>query len=165
MSWTQILVLPITILLVGWLAKRARRPVPVVDGFRLVRYSPVYRWLSVALCVAMLTCGSLLIPAILEGRRASTGTLAFAVMIILVVVLLSVYGVLFTWRNWVKYNGETLISSTTWMRPQTLSLADLRFTGEVGPRGHKYTTAAGDIAYVNSYQQGASDLIDLLSRQ
>jgi hypothetical protein len=165
MSWTQLLVLPITVLLVGWLAKRARRPVPVVDGFRIVRYSPAFRWLSVVLFLAMLTCGSVLIPSIWEGHRASTGTLVFAGLIILVVVLLSIYLMLFTWRNWVKYDGETLISSTTWKRPQTFSLADFRFTGEVGPRGHQYTTAAGDMAYVNSYQQGASDLIDLLSRQ
>ena len=51
-----------------------------------------------------------------------------------------------------------------WKRPQTFSLAELRFTGAIGPRGHQYTTAAGDTAYVNSYQQGASELIAILSR-
>jgi hypothetical protein len=165
MTWPQLLTLPLTILLVGWLAKRARRPGAVVDGWRNVRYSPALRWISTALCVAMLTCGTVLILSILEGRRAPTGTLVFAVLVILVPVLLSIYGMLFTWRNWVKYNGETLISSTTWKRPQTFSLADLRFTGAIGPRGHQYTTAAGDTAYVNSYQQGASELIEILSRQ
>ena len=115
--------------------------------------------------MAILTCGTVLIPSILERRRAPTGTLVFAVLVILVVVFLSIYGMLFTWRNWVKYNGETLISSTTWKRPQTIQLADLRFTGVIGPRGRQYTTAAGDTAYVNSYQRGASDLIEILSRQ
>ena len=85
-------------------------------------------------------------------------------LFILIVVLLSIYGMLFTWRTWVKYNGETLISSTTSKRPQTFSLAELQFTGEVGTRGHQYKTATGAFAYVNSYQQGASELIDLLAR-
>jgi hypothetical protein len=114
MTWPQLLTLPLTVLLVGWLARRARRPGPVMDGWHTVRYSLVYRWLSVAGCGAMLTCGVVLIPSILEGRPASTGTLVFAVLGILVVVLLSAYVMLFTWRNWVKYNGETLINSTTW---------------------------------------------------
>jgi len=109
----------------------------------------------------MLICGTLLLQS-LEGRRAPAGMLVVA---ILVLVLLSIYGMLFTWRNWVKYNDETLISSTTWKRPQTFRLADLRSNGAVGPRGHRYTTAAGDTAYVNSYQQGASQLIDILSRR
>lgn len=165
MTWTQLLTLPLTILLVGWLAKRARRSGPVVDGWHIVRYGSAFRWLSAALCVAILTCGTVLIPSILESRRATTGTLGFALLVILLAVLLSIYGILFTWRNWVKYNGETLISGTTWKRPQTFSLADLRFTGAIGPRGHQYTTAAGDTAYVNSFQQGASELIEILSRQ
>jgi hypothetical protein len=164
MFWTQLLTVLLTFLLVGWLAKRARRPGPVVDGWHSVRYAPALRLMSAALCIAMLTCGTVLIQSIFEDRRAPIGTLVFAVLIILVVVLLSIYGMLFTWRNWVKYNGETLISSTTWKRPQTFSLAELRFTGAIGPRGHQYTTAAGDTAYVNSYQQGASELIEILSR-
>lgn len=163
--WTQLLTPLLTILVVGWLAKRARRPSPVVDCWHIVRYAPAFRWLSTALCAAMLACGTVLIPSILEGRRAPTGTLVFAVLLILVVVLLSIYGMLFSWRNWVKYNGETLISSTTWKQPQTFRLAELRFTGAIGPRGHQYTTAAGDTAYVNSYQKGASELIEILSRQ
>jgi hypothetical protein len=130
-----------------------------------VRYSPAFLWISTTLCVAMLTCGTVLIPGIWEGGRAPTGTVVFALLVILIPVLLSIYGMLFTWRNWVKYNGDTLISSTTWKRPQTFSLADLRFTGAIGPRGHQYTTAAGETAYVNSYQQGASELIEILSRQ
>jgi uncharacterized Tic20 family protein len=161
MTWMQLLTLPLTFLLVVWLAKRARRPAPVVDGWHIVRYSAEIRWLFVALCVAMLICGTLLLQS-LEGRRAPAGMLVVA---ILVLVLLSIYGMLFTWRNWVKYNDETLISSTTWKRPQTFRLADLRFNGAVGKRGHRYTTAAGDTAYVNSYQQGASQLIDILSRR
>jgi hypothetical protein len=165
MTWSQLFTLPSTILLVGWLAKRASRPGPVIDGWCIVQYSPAFRWLSTTLCVAMLTCGTVLIPSILEGRRAPTGTLVIAVLVIVVPVLLSIHWMLFTWRNWTKYNDDTLISSTTWKRPQTFSLADLRFTGAIGPRGHQYTTAAGDTAYVNSYQQGASELIEILSRQ
>jgi hypothetical protein len=165
MTWPQLLTLPLTVLLVGWLARRARRPGLVMDGWHTVRYSLVYRWLSVAGCGAMLTCGVVLIRSILEGRPASTGTLVFAVLGILVVVLLSAYVMLFTWRNWVKYNGATLINSTTWKRPQTFCLAELRFTGVVGPRGHQFTTASGDTAYVNSYQQGGSQLIEMISRQ
>ena len=165
MTWMQLLVFPVTFLLVAWLAKRARRPAPVVGGWHIVQYSDAIRWLWVAVCVAMLICGTFLIASILEGRRASTGTLVVAVLLISILVLLPVYGVLFVWRNWVKYNGDTLISSTTWRRPQAFSLADLRFTGAVGPRGHEYTTAAGDTAYINSYQQGASELIEILSRR
>jgi hypothetical protein len=165
MTWTQLLTLPLTVLLVGWLAKRARRPSSVVDGWHIVDYVPAFRWLTVVLCLMMLTCGSVLLPTILANRSAPTSTLVFAVLLILVVVLLSIYGMLFAWRNWVKYNDETLISSTTWKRPQTIQLADLRFTGVIGPRGHQYTTAAGDTAYVNSYQRGASELIEMLSCQ
>jgi hypothetical protein len=165
MTWTQLLTLPLTVLLVGWLAKRARRPSSVVDGWHIVDYVPAFRWLTVVLCLMMLTCGSVLVPTILANRSAPTSTLVFAVLLILVVVLLSIYGMLFAWRNWVKYNDETLISSTSWKRPQTIQLADLRFTGVISARGHQYTTAAGDTAYVNSYQRGASELIEMLSRQ
>ena len=165
MTWTQLLTLPLTVLLVGWLAKRARRPSSVVDGWHIVEYAPALRWLTVVLCLMMLTCGTVLVPTILANPSVPTNTLMFAVLLILVVVLLSIYGMLFAWRNWVKYNDDTLISSTTWKRPQTIQLADLRFTGAIGPGGRQYTTAAGDTAYVNSYQRGASDLIEILSRQ
>jgi hypothetical protein len=165
MTWMQLLILPLTVVLVGWLARIARRPAPVVDGWHIVRYSAAIRWLLVAICAEILICGTFLVVNILEGGRARTSAPVFAVLIILAVVLLSIYGMLFAWRNWVKYNGETLISSTTWKRKQTLNLADLRFTGAVGPRGHEYRTATGDTAYVNSYQQGASELIAILSRQ
>jgi amino acid transporter len=137
----------------------------VVDGWHIVEYSRAIRWLWVVICVAMASCGTFLIVNLLEGGRTARGSRAIAVLIILTVVLLTIYGMLFTWRNWVKYNGETLISGTTWKRPRTFRRADLKFTGAVGPRGHEYRTAAGDAAYVNSYQQGASELIDMLSRQ
>src|ERR1700722_4536940 len=123
MTWTQLLTPFLTILLLGWLAKRARRPGPIVDGWQVVRYGPPLRWVSAALCVGMLICGTVLVPSSLEDRRAPAETLVFGVLVILVPVLLSIYGMLFTWRNWVKYNGETMISSTTWKRPQTFSLA------------------------------------------
>jgi hypothetical protein len=165
MTWPQLITLPLTILLVGWLARRARRPAPVVDGWHFVRYPLALRAISTAGCVAMLTCGSLLIPSILEGPRSQTSSPVFGVLVILLIVLFSIYGMLFTWRNWVKYNEETLISGTTWKRPQTFRLAELRFTGAVGPRGHQYKTHAGDTAYVNTYQQGASQLIEILSRR
>jgi hypothetical protein len=32
-----------------------------------------------------------------------------------------------------------------------------------GPRGHEYTTSTGDTIYINSYQDGADNLIKLLS--
>src|SRR5450631_1639087 len=108
MTWTQLLTPPLTILLVGWLAKRARRPGPVANGWHIVRYAPVFRWLSAALCVAMLTCGIVLIPSILEGRRAPTRTLVFAMPVILVPGLLSIYGILrFAMRDSIKRSFTT----------------------------------------------------------
>jgi hypothetical protein len=44
-------------------------------------------------------------------------------------------------------------------------LSDLTVAGPVSWRGHEFSTEAGDKIYVNTYQTGASDLIDLLQRR
>jgi hypothetical protein len=44
-------------------------------------------------------------------------------------------------------------------------VSDFTRTGPISWRGHELSTDAGEKIYVNTYQAGAADLIDLLQRQ
>ena len=49
--------------------------------------------------------------------------------------------------------------------PRQFGLSDLTVAGPVSWREHESSTEAGDKIYVNTYQTGASDSIDLLQRR
>jgi hypothetical protein len=160
MSWirpfaVQAITVLLTLLLVRWIAKRASRADPLLDGWNIVQWGPQMRWLSIILCVMMLGAGFVLIPAVARAPAA--------LALIVSVIALPVYGAIYYWRNWLEYKDDVLIVNTTWKGRQTLRLSDLSFTGAVGPRGHEYTTSTGDTIYINSYQHGANNLIKLLS--
>ena len=151
----QAVALLLTLILVRWVAIRANRPSPLVDGWYIVKWGLGMRWLSIALCMMMLGAGVVLIPAVARDPIVLT--------LVVAVVILPVYGALFFWRNWVKYKGDTLIVSTTWGGQKTFQFSELQFAGSIGPRGHAYTTSTGKMIYVNSYQHGAKSLIQRLS--
>jgi hypothetical protein len=160
MTWirpfaVQAITVLLTLLLVRWIAKRASRADPLLDGWNIVQWGPQMRWLSIILCVMMLGAGFVLIPAVARAPAA--------LALIVSVIALPVYGAIYCWRNWLEYKDDVLIVNTTWKGRQTLRLSDLSFTGAVGPRGHEYTTSTGDTIYINSYQHGANNLIKLLS--
>jgi membrane-associated HD superfamily phosphohydrolase len=160
MSWlhtfaAQTITVIVTALLIAWFAKRARRPAPLVDGWHIVKWPLPLRLLSVALSAMMLWAAIVLMQGMQWAPTAST--------LVVVFVLACLYLMLFFWRSWVKYNGDTLISSTTWGRPRQFRLSDLQFTGEVGARGHEYATPAQGNIYINSYQTGGRALIESLA--
>jgi hypothetical protein len=64
-----------------------------------------------------------------------------------------------------EYNETILIAYNMFGKPRQFALSDLTVAGPVSWRGHEFSTEAGDKIYVNTYQTGASDLIDLLQRQ
>jgi hypothetical protein len=152
----QAVALLLTLVLVRWIAIRANRPTPLVNGWYIVKWGPVLRWLSIAGCVMMLDAGVVLIPAVASDPIILT--------LVVFVVILPAYGALFFWRNWLKYKGDTLIVSNTWGGQKTFRLSDLQFTGSIGARGHAYIAATGTTVYVNSHQHGAKSLIQRLSR-
>lgn len=164
MNW-NLLTLPLTFVLILWVKKRAGRPTADIDGWRIVRWSAAMRCLPLVISVAVLAGGVISITGALEVPRESAGTLVAIVLLFIVLLFSSLYGVAWFWRNWVKYNGETLVNNTPWDPPQTFKTADLRFTGNVTYRGREFTTLEGDTVYINSFCQGGQELIDLLSRQ
>jgi hypothetical protein len=64
-----------------------------------------------------------------------------------------------------EYNDKTLIAYPMTGKPRQFALSDFTMGGPISWRGHKFSTQAGDKIYVNTYQTGAPDLIDLLQRQ
>jgi uncharacterized membrane protein len=69
MTWirpfaVQAITVPLTLLLVRWIAKRASRADPLLDGWNIVQWGPQMRWLSIILCVMMLGAGFVLIPVV-----------------------------------------------------------------------------------------------------
>jgi hypothetical protein len=153
----QTITLALTALLVAWLGKRALRPAPPVDGWHIAKWSLPVRLVSVALSAMMMWAAVALMQGVHWDPIAST--------LLVVFVLPCLYLMLFLWRNWLKYSGDTLISSTTWRRPQQFRLSDLQFTGRIGARGHEYTTPTEGNVYINSYQMGGRALIESIAEK
>ena len=145
----------VTVILVRWLANRAARTAPIVEGWNIVQWGPQMRWLSIVLCLLMWGAGSVLVPVV--ARKPA------ALALIVLVIVLPVYAALYFWRNCLEYKDDVLIVNTIWRRRRTLRLSELIFTGAVGPRGHEYATSMGDSIYINSYQHGANALFKLLA--
>jgi hypothetical protein len=85
---------------------------------------------------------------------------------ILVILLLSLacLGAL-TWRARNEYNESTLIAYPMIGKSRQFALSDFTLAGPISWRGHEFSTETGDKIYVNTYQTGAPDLIELLQRQ
>jgi hypothetical protein len=85
----QAMTLLLTLFLVGWIAKRASRAAPLVDGWHIVQWGPQMRWLSITLCVMMLGAGLVLIQVVARDPAA--------LALIVSVVALPVYGAIYCW--------------------------------------------------------------------
>jgi hypothetical protein len=70
-----------------------------------------------------------------------------------------------TWRTRTEYIESILIAYPMIGKPQQFALSDFTRAGPISWRGHEFSTDAGDKIYVNSYQTGASALIELLQRR
>ena len=144
-----------------WLRRNRGRPAQVKNGFNVVRWGLGLRFLSAVVLIAMLTaCTYFVWLQFATDERGiaallflTTPSLAFAVWTAL----------FFRARN--EYNETALIAYNMFGKSRQFVLSDLTVAGPVRWRGHEFSTEAGDRIYVNTYQTGASDLIDLLRRQ
>jgi hypothetical protein len=158
----QFFVLTVAAILCALWARRNRgRPAQVKNGFKLVRWGLGLRLLSAVVLIVMLTaCTYFVWLQFATDERGiavllflTTPSLAFAVWTVL----------FFRARN--EYNETALIAYNMFGKSRQFVLSDLTVAGPVSWRGHEFSTEAGEKIYVNTYQTGASDLIDLLRRQ
>ena len=134
---------------------RSRRPGRLVGGWQIVEWGLPMRGVAVALSATMSAAAIVLLGAIHKDSLLA--------IVLIALVAGSISYVLYFWRNWLKYKDGTIIVCSTWGRPQTIRLSDLKFTGRIGPRGYEYSTADGNTIYINPYQRGAKALIELIA--
>jgi hypothetical protein len=145
-----------------WEARRNRnRPAQIKNGFHVVRCSLGLRLLGAAFLIAMLTACTYLLWLHLATDEKRLDVLWFLVAPLLAFAVWA--ALTFRVRN--EYNETTLIAYDMFGEPRQFALSDLTMAGPVSWRGHEYSTEAGDKIYVNTYQTGAPDLIDLLQRR
>jgi hypothetical protein len=144
-----------------WKRRSSTRHPPTRTGFYVIRWPLPIRLINGALFIVMLgICGFLL-----WARLATDESVPFLLLgLALLLLALSSYGAL-SWRTRNEYNETTIIAYPVIGRPRHFSLSAFTRAGPVGWRGHEFSTAAGDKIYVNSYQTGASTLIEMLQRQ
>ena len=135
---------------------RSREHGRVIDGWQIVEWSVAIRGMSIALC-AMISGATVVLLGSLY-KNPSRAILLTAISAV------SICYALFFWRNRLKYKDGTIVVSSTWGSARTMRLVDLQFTGSIGPRGHEYSTADGSTIFINSYQDGAKELIDFIAK-
>jgi hypothetical protein len=94
-------------------------------------------------------------------EHAPIGLCALTVM----AASLAGYGALYVWRGRTEYDATTIHSYAMFGKPGQFALRDFTRAGPISWRGNEFERGTGDKIYVNSYQTGAADLLDLLQRQ
>ena len=75
------------------------------------------------------------------------------------------FGALYFWRSRTEYDETSIRSYPMFGKSRQFDIHSFTRAGPVGPRGNRFENDAGDKIYVNSFQSGGTDLIDLLQRQ
>jgi hypothetical protein len=158
----QFVVLTVATILTALSARHPRgHPAQIKNGFRVVRWGLGLRLLGAVFLIAMLTACTYLL-----WLQFATDEKRFAVLWFLAAPLLAfaVWAALtFRMRN--EYNDTILIAYDMFGKRRQFRLSDLTVAAPVSWRGHEFATVTADKIYVNTYQIGASELIDLLQRQ
>jgi hypothetical protein len=127
------------------------------EGLQVVRWSFFTRLVSALLFVGL----TVTLVVLIFAEHAPIGLCALSVM----AASLAGYGALYVWRSRTEYDATTIHSYAMFGKPGQFAMRDFTRAGPVGWRGHEFETRTGDKIYVNSYQTGAADLLDLLQRQ
>src|ERR1700733_11963958 len=85
--------------------------------------------------------------------------------ILALITFVPAFGVLYFWRFRTEYDETSIWSYPIFGKSRQFDIHLFTHAGPVGPRGNKFENDAGDEIYVNSFQLGGPDLIDLLERQ
>jgi len=85
--------------------------------------------------------------------------------LVLITFVPAAFGALYFWRCRTEYDETSIRSYPIFGKPRQFEIHSFTRAGPVGPRGHRFENDAGDAIYVNSFQSGGPDLIDLLQKQ
>jgi hypothetical protein len=144
-----------------WFKGNRNRLAKIRNGFHIVRWSFSLRLLSAAFLIAMLTSSVYFLWLQLTTGERGLGVIWFLAIPLLA---LAFWGTLnFRVRN--EYNETSLIAYSAFGKPRQFTLSDFTMAGPISWRGQEFSTEAGDKIYVNPYQMGGTDLIDLIQRQ
>jgi hypothetical protein len=144
-----------------WFGRNRNRPAPIKNGFRVVRWGFGLRLLSAALLIAMLTACTYFLWLQFTTDEKGIAVLLFPAAPILAFAVWTTLA--FRMHN--EYNEAILIAYDMFGKRRQFRLSDFTLAGPKSWRGHEFSTETGDKIYVNTYQAGASDLIDLLQRR
>ena len=93
-------------------------------------------------------------------------TVSFTMYILALITFVpAAFGVHYFWRSRTEYDETSIRSYPIFGKSRQFDIHSFTRAGPVGPRGHRFENDAGDEIYVNSFQSGGPDLIDLLQRQ
>ena len=152
--------LAVAVLFALWQRNRST-PAPIRNGFYVVRWPLPMRIVNAAFFITVLsTCGYFLFLNFAGGEKIPV----LLWMLVILLLSLACWGAL-TWRARNEYNESMLIAYPLIGKPRRFAVSDFTRAGPISWRGHEFSTDAGDKIYVNTYQAGAPDLIDLLQRQ